>query len=180
MEVVMSLKYKLMLVFSLFFLWSGKMYASNELSEKNNLDLIKTRQETISQLISNFKNSNDKEFKKSVIYTLGDLRAKEAVYFLIENIDYGISDVEKRLSKYGAEPATLALSKIGVPSVTPILNAIKKNSDYFKLALLCNALTGINGRDLASFYFRREIKKTKNIDDVAKLKTALRIIGGKN
>ena len=172
----MNLIYKLMLVSALLFLLSGKIYANDSLSEKQNLAIIIKRQETISQLIINFKKSNDKEYKRSILYTLGKLRAKTAISFLIKNIDYGISGPALRIPKYGTEPAEEALSKIGAPAISPILNSLKISFNRSRLYSLTNALVGINGHDLAIFYLQKEIKKTKNSDYVAKLKKALQIV----
>ena len=172
----MNLIYKLMFASALLFLLSGKISANDSLLEKQNLTIIKKRQENISQLMANFKKSNNKNYKRSILYTLGKLRAKEAIPFLIENIDYGLYKSATSMPKYGMDPAGEALSKIGIPSIKHILDSIKKGNNRFKLRLLCGVLVDINKYDLAVFYLEKEIKKTKNRDYVAKLKKALQIV----
>jgi hypothetical protein len=138
--------------------------------------ILKARQETINKLIASFNQSNDIEYKRSVLYTLGMMRATEAVPFLIKNIDYGIYNVIMKLPKYDPEPASYALSKIGLPSITPILNHIKKSTENKNVGLFCNTLVNIGGHDLAIFYLQKEIKKTKDANELARLKNALKIV----
>ncbi len=153
-----------------------KASTNDSLSEQQNLTIIKKRQATISKLIINFKKSNNIEYKRSVLYTLGRMRAIEAIPFLIKNIDYGIYKTIRKLPKYDPEPASYALSRIGLPSIAPILNHIKKSTNNKNIGLFCHTLINIGGHDLAIFYLQKEIKKTKNSNHLAQLKKVLQMV----
>jgi len=155
-----------------------KVYAGDELTEKYNLDLIVERQKTITQLIANFKKSDNQRYKVSIMYTLGKLRAVEAVNFLIENIDYGRADIPNKLNQCSAEPALEALKRIGLPSVKPILNAIKKVKDPadFKLCLLSGALVDIGGADMAIYFLNKELEKNNDEVEQSMLKKAIQLV----
>lgn len=155
----------------------GTILKDGKLSCANDFAIIKQRQKTVNQLIANFKKSNDKDYKRSVMYALGQLRAIKAIPLLIKNIRYGnYGSIRGNMPQYGVEPAANALSRIGIPAIAPILNAIKKINDHFTVCYLCNALVDINGYDLAVFYLEKEIDKTKDYTDKTRLEKALKLI----
>lgn len=173
----MNFKHFLITLFLFSFLFAGNIQicGGNMISEDSNLAIIKQRQATIDQLINNFKISKDREYKISILYTLGELRAEVAVPLLIENLTYGIDDSTKRLPKY-PNPAAKALEKIGIPSIQPVLEFIKSNTNDFKLALACDTLVGIDGYDLAVFFLKKEISKTRDSQHLDNLNKAVKII----
>ena len=119
------------------------------------------RQETVNQLIANFKKSNDKNYKISVISTLGKLRAIEAIPFLIRNIRYEEGKIQfypRKLTYAGK-----ALSKIGSPCIIPILDVIPKISDAFRVEHLTNVLVDIHSHNLTIAYLQKKIAETKDL-----------------
>ena len=171
----MMKKQKLIFLFLLAFSISS-VFSNDTFSEKTNLNIMKARQQTIKTLISNFNQSDNIEYKRSILYTLGKMRAIEAIPFLIENIDYGIYKIIRKLPKYDPEPASYALARIGLPSIAPILNHIKKGAKNKYLGIFCNTLINVGGHDLAIFYLKREIKISKVPEHLEKLNKALKIV----
>jgi len=119
------------------------------------------RQEAISQLIANFRKSNNKDYKISVIRTLGKLRAIEAIPFLIRNIRYeeGENHFYTRKLTYAGK----ALSKIGSPCIIPILYTIPEISNSLYVEQLINVLIDINNHDLTIAHLQNKIEETKGL-----------------
>lgn len=97
--------------------------------------IIEERKERINRLIEIVKSpipvNNGEEnkmwaaSKELAIKILGELRATEAVSVLIENVDFLTYLVSEEILPEDDYPATMALSKIGMPAIKPCLIAIE-------------------------------------------------------
>lgn len=176
------MSYKFLFGLIVFSLSLGRILWAGELTEQYNLSLIESRKTMINQLISDFHKSDSQEYKRSAIYTLGELRATEAGPLLIENIDFGWEDdrVYKAIPKYPM-PAVVALCKIGVSSTPLLLKGIKSSVGEDKIAsrkmtFLSGVLLEIYGSDLVMVLLETETKKSVAQTERENLQKAITII----
>ena len=149
---------------------------NDNFSEKENLEIRQNRKKIISNLISNFYKSNNKEYKRSIIYTLGEMRAIEAIPFLIKNINYGLVNKTPPQPKYGMTPSGDALYKIGFPSIKPILKELQETNNKLSSMILISSLTDILGCDLAMSSLKKQIDSANSSEYKTKLEKAIKVI----
>ena len=154
----------------------GAFAAESSISEQMVLESLKKHETFVHELIKSFPNCNDKNTKLAIIYALGQLRAIEGIPLLIKNIDYGTTMKNiKWLPKYGALPAAEALTKVGIPAVKPVMEAIVKEKNEFNLRTYCVILIGIYGADYAVVELNKEINMQKDETSRSRLEFVLKL-----
>jgi len=117
--------------------------------------------------------------KHLAIQLLGDLRASEAVPALLENMCYRNperADLPGMIYRYGGEayPAAMALSKIGMPAVQPLIARLSVPGVAASERTTCLwTMKAILGEKLAKAQLQMSIEETKETSAKAKLESAL-------
>ncbi|MCD4825694.1 MAG: hypothetical protein K8S55_13960 [Phycisphaerae bacterium] len=111
-------------------------------------------------LLTQLRNSKTPAAKTYTIYLLGTFRAKQAVWDLVKIIDFKATHVDPktRIGRWGPYPAQEALSKIGFPSVEPIVKALGKEENQTRRKLMLMVLLDVLGKDVAQFVLQRASK----------------------
>lgn len=150
---------------------------TDKLNEEAVLASIRERTETIDRLIRSFSPNNSVDLNKAILYALGELRAKQAVPLLLENLEYGMPTGNiKWFPKYGPCPACTALSRIGLPAVPAILAEIKKQHPSGNVGLLAGTLIDMGGAGFAHFLLSEEIKHSTDKSEIQRLQLALLVV----
>lgn len=122
--------------------------AAVDIVEKLNL---KPSSEYISQILFQIRNHNiSNEGKIFAIYLLGCLCTTNsgAIQILIDNVDLKALHLDPalRIRRFGDYPAEEALLKIGQPSVYLILQDLPKETNAFRIHLLCDVLVRVESQ----------------------------------
>ncbi len=149
--------------------------AYETLTEQEILKTVKNCDASVTELINKFHQVKDKKIKACILFALGEMRSEKAIPLLISNINFEPVDFTTKLPKY-PEPASIALSKIGIPAIKPVLKAIKLNSNKEKAAYFAYAIIEMGYPELAIFLLEKEIKNTVSKHGVDQLKFVLSII----
>jgi hypothetical protein len=104
--------------------------------------------EIVANLRAQLRQAKTDDGRTYAAYLLGTLRAQAAVRDLLEVIDFpaGHLDPRDRIGRWGSYPAQDALSKIGVASVQPTLEALGKEDNELRRKLMVMVVLGSYGR----------------------------------
>ncbi len=152
------------------------LFGNEKNKEEIVAEVLKERTQKIDLLLNLFNENNNKETNFAVFYTLGELRAEKAISLCLAHINYDYTGNLKIYPKYGPAPAATALSKIGLPSVKPLLDTLKNCDDEAKLPYIYMAIIGIGGTELAEYFLVKEIKITPDKKQVERLNKALEAV----
>ncbi len=105
---------------------------------------------------------------------LGTLRAPEAVDPLMEQLSklQPMMIDEKTLETIS--PCYAALCQIGKPASRKALILLQQENDSYRKSLLHSIISKVEGREVATFLVKAEIKKTKDKEVRARLEAALK------
>jgi len=122
--------------------------------------IVAEHQKLVMTLIAQLRTAKTDEAKIYVVYTLGTLRAKQAVGDLVRIIDleakgYGPGP---RIGRWGPYPAQEALSKIGSPSVGPLVTLLGTDKDKTRRKLMLMVLVDVLQKDVAHFVLEKASK----------------------
>jgi HEAT repeat protein len=111
----------------------------------------------VANLIAQLRGAKTNDGKLYVIYLLGVLRAQAAVRDLVKIIDFKAERVDPKASigRWGPYPAQEALSKIGLASVEPILQALGKEENDTRRKLMLMVLLDCYGKDVSRFVLEK-------------------------
>ncbi|TET39631.1 MAG: hypothetical protein E3J72_00040 [Planctomycetota bacterium] len=151
--------------------------------------LIERRTKTISDLLEIAKLSDNNNSSKEVfgrweaaIFLLGELRAEEAVKFLVDNIGFTTpGSLMEDDSEYDGLPSVEALIKIGIPSTERIwanigMDRLDKKTIQLYVLVLRYIYDAYDQKDLRVLIESR-LKKESSDDEKANLKELLGNIG---
>lgn len=123
-------------------------------------DALKAYNNAIKNLRIQLQESKTNAGKTYSIYLLGGLRAKGAAGDLVKIIDFKAEhvDLKSRIGRWGLYPAQGALSKIGSPSVEPIVKTLGKEVNETRRKLMLMVLIDVLDKDVAQFVLQKASK----------------------
>ncbi len=135
--------------------------------------------EIIANLRAQLRQAKTDDGRTYAAYLLGTLRAQAAIRDLLEVIDFpaGHLDPRDRIGRWGSYPAQDALSKIGVASVDPILEALGKENNELRRKLMVMVLLDCYRKDV-SLYVLKKASSSAPDDDKARYKKAADMLSG--
>jgi len=123
-------------------------------------DTMEAYNKAVKNLLTQLRESKTNTGKTYSIYLLGGLRAKEAVGDLVKIIDFKTEHVDPKdaIGRWGPYPAQEALSKIGSPSVEPMVKALGKEDNETRRKLMLMVLIDVLDKDVAQFVLQKASK----------------------
>lgn len=122
--------------------------------------------EYVTNLVYQLRQGNLTDDKKVlVIYFLGELRPSDtnSVEVLLEYIDLMATrfDPKTDIQRWGLYPAEEALTKIGKPTVNPILNHLVRETNGLRRHLMCEVLRHAEGEQAAQVQIKQKLADTQ-------------------
>ncbi len=142
--------------------------------------LDRQRSDLIQALLGIIDSTNSPAVKVTAVTVLGEYRAAEAVPVLVQHLEWDQAvpgGVTKRTPREVAEivlaPVSIALQKIGMPAVAPLLARVAETDDK-RTATKCVAICGrIEGVDVTEFRLRALLAKETDQTRRARIQSAL-------
>ncbi len=123
---------------------------------------VKRRQKLISAVLKIAREAKDIDAafgkKECAIELLGELRATEAVEFLVEHISIKTATPVLDLTEYDGLPCVEALVKIGNPSAKAIWTKYLPASTKKKLPLYLKVMKGVWGKETCTLLLNAKLK----------------------
>lgn len=143
--------------------------------------VVATHHQMVSDVNRQLREGNlSDEAKVYAIYLLGQLRARESVTILIENIDLKASKVDTKggIGRWGMYPAQEALSKIGKPAVNMILDLLPTEQSDLRRQLMCLVIADVEGKNFGTMLVKLRQDEESDSSKKANLELALRVLSG--
>ena len=118
---------------------------------------VQAYDDAVANLLSQLRGAKTNNQKTLAIYVLGSLRAKAAIFDLVKMIDFQADrgGLATRTGRWGPYPAQDALSKIGDPAVSPILDALGNEDNKLRRQLMVMVLDDCYGTDVSIFVLKK-------------------------
>jgi hypothetical protein len=143
--------------------------------------VVQSYRAMIADLIGQFQQGiPSNEGKVYAIYLLGELRAREGVATLIENINLKAAHVDDKggIGRWGMYPAEEALSKIGRPAVNMILDLLPTENDDTRRQLMCMVIADVEGKDLGRMILKQRVDAESDRTRKTSLEKAMKLLEG--
>lgn len=142
--------------------------------------VIDAYDETVANLRAQLRRAKTDEGRTYAAYLLGTLRAQAAVRDLLQIIDFtaGHVDPKDKIGRWGPYPAQEALSKIGLASVDPILEALGKEDNELRRKLMVMVLLGCYARKDVSLYVLEKTARSAPEQAKGRYKKATDLLSG--
>ncbi len=134
------------------------------------------RRRKLEMFLLSMAKSSKPDVKASAIYLLGMYRIAGAVPRLIKDISFPYPQgIIKGLPLViiGASPAANALTRIGMPSVKPIIAALQHGTQFRYRHTMVAILENVEGRPVARFRLKRAISEAPTAIEKSNLTAAL-------
>jgi len=156
--------------------WNARVMAAVELDDR--------RQQLVQNLMAILDSTNSARVKVDAIVVLGEYRASEAVPILIQHLEWdeaaragiynGLARSEELEEK--TMPVSIALEKIGMPSIPALLVKITETDDAITTEKCISICNRIEGREITQFRLQGLLEKESDQKKKERIQSALDIL----